>query len=307
MEHDEMSMEEVLMIKTAWYYYVENLTQQKISELLGISRMRVIRLLEKSKQNGIVQFKIREGSASRMQLEKQLANTYNLKDAFVVNVSSEANINTTIAQAAAMYINHRLKEDSFINIGYGDTANRILNNLATMTEKPVSCVSLTGGVNYYLPDTRSNIFNAKLYLIPAPLLASSKEMATAMRKEHSVKEILRMVNLSVVTVLGIGAMDDDATILKSGILNKNDLMYLKMQGAVGDLLCHFLDKNGNLVLTGVEDKLISTPLSALNALNNVIGVAGGLQKAEAIRAALLGGYLDVLITDENTALKLVTE
>ena len=65
-----MDYEEALMIKTAWYYYLENMTQQKISELLGISRIRVIKLLEKARQTGIIQFKIREDSASRMQVER---------------------------------------------------------------------------------------------------------------------------------------------------------------------------------------------------------------------------------------------
>ena len=50
-----MDYEEALMIKTAWYYYLENMTQQKISELLGISRIRVIKLLEKARQTGIIQ------------------------------------------------------------------------------------------------------------------------------------------------------------------------------------------------------------------------------------------------------------
>ena len=178
--------EEALIVKTAWYYYLENMTQQKISELLGISRMRVIKLLEKARQTGVIQFKIREDSASRMELERRLAEAYQLKDPFEVPTSPEADsVNESIARAAAMYISDRLSENSFINMGYGDTPSRILTNLATMTERPISCVSLTGGVNYYLPNTQSNIFNAKLYLIPTPLLAASKEVVAAMRQEDS--------------------------------------------------------------------------------------------------------------------------
>lgn len=303
-----MDYEETLMIKTAWYYYLENMTQQRISELLGISRMRVIKLLEKARQTGIIQFKIREESANRMQLERKLMEHYGLKDVFVVPTNpNEEEKNETIAKAAAMYISDRLTENSFINLGYGDTLSRVLNNLATMMEHPISCVSLTGGVNYYLPNTRSNVFNAKLYLIPAPLLASSKEMVAAMREETSVKEISRMVMLSSLTVVGIGAMNDNATILKSGILNQNDFLYLKMQGAVGDVLSHFINKDGELVMTGVEDRLISTPLSTLKELDNVIGVSAGTEKVEAIRAALCGNYLDILITDEDTAFRLTGE
>lgn len=130
-----------------------------------------------------------------MQVERELAAAYGLKDVFVVPSVPDGDLNETIAKAAAMYISGRLTDNCFINMGYGDTPSRVLNNLATMTERPISCVSLTGGVNYYLPNTRSNIFNIKLYLIPAPLLASTKEMVAAMRNEESVMEISRMVKL----------------------------------------------------------------------------------------------------------------
>lgn len=303
-----MDHEEVLMLKTAWYYYLENMTQQRISELLGISRVRVIKLLEKARQTGVIQFKIRKDDADRMEVEKALAEKYGLQDVFIVPTNPSRNpedTNETVAKAAAMYISDRLPEGSFINIGYGDTISRVLGRLATMAEQSISCVSLTGGVSYYLPNARSNVFNAKLYLIPAPLLASTKEMVEAIRMEDSVKEISRMVTLSAYTVVGIGGMSEEATILRSGLINKNDFLYLKMQGAVGDVLSHFYDKDGNLVYTPIEDRLISTPLSTLKELTNVIGVAAGTNKADAIRAALRGKYLNILITDEDTAIKLL--
>ncbi|MCD8140550.1 MAG: hypothetical protein LUE17_12370 [Planctomycetaceae bacterium] len=296
--------EEILLIKTAWYYYIENLTQQKVSELLGISRMRVIRLLEKARTTGVIQFNIRKDSTRRMESEKTLADRYSLKDAFIVPDAPEptqAAINANIARAAAMYINDRLENNRFINIGYGDTPSRVLNVLATMAEEPISCISLTGGVNNYLPNMQSNVFNARLYLLPAPLIVSSREMVEAIRNESSVQEIYRMLSPSAFSVIGIGGLNADATIFKGGILNHNEMLFLKRQGAVGDVLSHFLDARGGLVDTGVEEKLISTPLPTLKSLQNVIGVAAGAAKVEAIRAALLGEYLDVLITDEDTA------
>lgn len=301
-----MDYEEILMVKTAWYYYLENMTQQEISDLLGITRIRVIRLLEKARNSGVVQFQIRHGSVQRMEIERRLVKQYGLTDAFVVPTNpKEEEINETIAKGAAMYIAGRIGENDFINLGYGDTPGRLINHLATIAEHPISCVSLTGGVSYYLPNARSNIFNAKLYLMPTPLVASSKEMAAAMRKEASVTEISRMIGLSSLTVVGIGGMGDSATILKEGILSKNDFLLLQMQGAVGDVLSHFIDKDGNLVETPIEERLISTPLSVLREMENVIAVAAGTEKVEAIRAVLNGGYLNVLITDEATAASLV--
>lgn len=140
-----------------------------------------------------------------------------------------------------------------------------------MVQTPVTCISLTGGVSYYLPNGRSNVFNARLYLMPAPLLASSHEMAAAMRAEASVSEIIRMAKLSSFTLVGIGSMHETATIVRSGIITQNELFRLRMAGAVGDVLCHFVNENGELIPNDIEERLISTPLEQLRAMDNVVG------------------------------------
>ncbi|MDR2552841.1 MAG: hypothetical protein LBD31_06740 [Treponema sp.] len=299
-----MDFEEELAVKAAWHYFLEKKTQQQISELFGISRMRVIKLLNRAEQTGIIKFTIREDNVRRMKLEKQLIEAYGLTDSFVIPTpegAPVAEINDAIAEAAAMYLGSRIKNGEFINVGYGDTTGKILNNLAKNVENPISCISLTGGVSIYLPNARSNVFNARLFLIPAPLLVSSKEMVDAIIEEPPVKEILRMVSLASFTIIGVGGMNDEATILKSGIFSKNDFLYLKMQGAVGDVLCHFFDARGNMLLTPLEERLVSTPPEVLKSLSNVTGVAAGKDKREAIKGALALGYMDILITNEDTA------
>lgn len=304
MNHYETS----LLVKTAWYYYMENMTQQHISEKLGISRMRVVKLLDKARKNGVVQFKIAPSHSETLFIEQKLTRKWQLKDAFVIPTPpAGASLNESIARAAAMYICDRLSENMYINMGYGDTPSRVLNHLATMTEFPISVVSLTGGVSYYLPNVQSNIFKARLHLYPAPLLVSSRDMCAAMRQEPTIQAISRMVRLANISVVGIGGMKGTPTILSNGILNRDDLSCLSMQGAVGDILTHFIDKEGKLIHSDIEERLLSVSLEQLNELDNVIAVAGGTSKLEAIRAALKGGYLDVLITDEETAAGLVED
>ena len=298
-----VNYEESLMVKAAWYYYFENMTQQAIAERLSVSRMRVIRLLENARQTGIIQFRLRSDGVSVMEQSQQLMDKYHLKDVFLIPETNpgEAHPNESVARAGAMYIADRLSEEGCINVGYGDTISRTLNHLATMVQNPVTCISLTGGVSNYLPNTRSNVFNAKLCLMPAPLLTSSAEMAAAMRAENSVNEIIRMTDYSSFTLVGIGALGENATIFHSGLLSPTDMFFLKMNHAVGDVLGHFIDQDGNLIHTPIEDRLISTPLDKLKETSNVIGLAAGQEKIEAIRAVLRGGYLDILITDETTA------
>ena len=303
-----MNYEESLMVKAAWYYYFENLTQQAIADRLCISRMRVIKLLEAARQTGVIQFRLRSDGVGMMEVSRRLMEKYHLKDVFIIPTpDAGAQPNEAVARAGAMYVADRLGDNACINVGYGDTLSRTLNHLATMVQSPVTCISLTGGVSYYLPNAHSNIFNARLVLMPAPLLASTPEMAAAMLAESSVSEIIRMASLSSFTLVGIGAMDDSATIIKSGMLSQADLLRLRTSRAVGDVLCHFLGADGQLIPTPIEDRLIATPLSGLKAMPNVVGLAAGAQKVEAIRAVLRGGYLDVLITDEATADLLLRE
>lgn len=303
-----MKYDDELVSKAAWYYYIENMTQQSIAEKLGISRMKVIRLLEAARETGIIQFRISQGNGNQLPIEQKLRQQWNLKNVLIIPTpDNKSRLNEHLALAAANFLADQVTENTFINMGYGDTPSRVLNHLANITDVPVSIVSFTGGVSYYLPNSTSNVFKARLHLYPAPLVLSSKEVCQSILQEPSVKEIRRMVKLSSFSIVGIGAMNPDATILSNGILSQNDFAYLTMKGAVGDILTHFIDKNGVPVVTSIEDRLVSTPLDTLKELNNVIGIAGGEQKVTVIRAALRGGYIDSLITDEDTAKKLIGE
>lgn len=304
---NKLDYEHFLMVKTAWYYYIENYTQQAIAQLLGVSRGKIIALLARARQTGLIQFNLRQDSAQRMALERAVISRFRLKDAFIVPAASTlADCRESAAQAAAMYILHRAEPGAYINVGYGVTTSRVIHHLAAAAEEPLNLVSLTGGANYYLPTSHpTSAFNAKLYLTPAPLVLSTKALRDALFQEPAVREIQRMRPLSAMSVVGVGNMADDATSIKNGILTKQDFTLLKMQGAVGDILSHFLDKNGAPVAPWLEQRLVSASLETLRSLENVICVAADPAKAEAILAALRGGYLDVLITDEDTAAALL--
>ena len=295
--------EEELMIKIAWYYYIENLTQQEIAKILGINRIKILRLLDKAKENGLINFQIRNSSAKRLNMENQFKEIFHLSDVLIIpTVPSSDSLNDSLAQAASMYINQRLKDNSYINMGYGDTPSRILNYLAQRSESPINVISLTGGVNYYLPNAQSNVFNARLHLIPSPLILSSAFIMEELKKEQAIQRIVNMALLSDFTVVGIGGVDTNtATIIKNAILTPDDYLFLTKQGAVGDILSHFIDINGNLIDTDLEKRLMNPALSDIEKFNNVIGVAGGVHKVEAVYATLVASYLDVLITDESTA------
>ena len=295
-----------LATKAAWYYYMEDSTQAQIAEVMGISRAKVIRLLEEARAQGIVQFSFRKNDSQRVSAEQLLIDRFGLKDAFVVPTPLDSSaINQSIAQGAAHYVSDHLREDGYLNIGYGDTVSRMLGFLAKNREESLNVVSLTGGVSYYLPTVGTTAYSMHLFLTPSPLVVSSRQVRDALLDEKSLQDVSTMTEYADMSVVGIGAAVEGATVLRNGILNEGELTVLKMQGAVGDVLNHFMDKDGNLIQTEIEDRVISTDLDKLRQLKNVVGVAGGKDKVTAIKAVLNGGYLNVLITDSDTAAELL--
>ena len=295
-----------LATKAAWYYYMEDSTQAQIAEVMGVSRAKVIRLLEEARAQGIVQFSFRKNDSQRVSAEQLLIDRFGLKDAFVVPTPLDSSaINQSIAQGAAHYVSDHLREDGYLNIGYGDTVSRMLGFLAKNREESLNVVSLTGGVSYYLPSVGTTAYSMHLFLTPSPLVVSSRQVRNALLDEKSLQDVSTMTEYADMSVVGIGAAVEGATVLRNGILNEGELTVLKMQGAVGDVLNHFMDKDGNLIQTEIEDRVISTDLDKLRQLKNVVGVAGGKDKVAAIKAVLNGGYLNVLITDSDTAAELL--
>src|SRR4030042_4357515 len=214
--------------------------------------------------------------------------------------------------AAAQYIQSKVKSNYYINVGYGDTISLVVRHLINILDSHVSLVSMTGGVSYYVPYIIAGVHKSEytgqtpgIYLIPSPLIASTPEIAQQFLSDESVKSIINMNKLAYMSIVGIGAVLETATIFRDNKISHNEMALLKMNGAVGDILSQFYDKNGKVINCELHNRLITTKLDVLKQYNNVIGVAAGESKVNAIHAALIGGYLNVLITDEDTAKRLV--
>lgn len=302
---DDPSNKEYEITKVAWYYYVENLTQQKIAELIGVSRITVNKMLDEARNKGIIQFNIPLKYLKKIELEKAIKEKYNLEDVLIIPTGEEENLKPMLGKAAAIYIENLLEDNSYINIGYGETLNSLISHLTKTSEKSFSIISLTGGVMPYLPYYSNSNNKLSLNLIPAPLFMDNWDAAAKIQLERSVQDIFDLSSLASLSVTGIGELSEDSTVQKSGIISKMDIKKMLMKGAVADILMHFIDKDGNVIESEYENKLVSTSLDKLREMHNIIAVAAGDSKVNAIDAAMKTKIFNRLITDENTAKQLL--
>ena len=299
-------------IRVSWYYYKVGMTQEEIAKRLGINRARVIKILDTSRRDGIVSFHVNSPYGNCLKLEKQLIDHWNLRDAFITPQIENEMINRNIASACAQYIEINLsKEDTHIGIGWGNTVSLLLKYLSLGNFRDASLITLSGGIPAYLQYTyKEDIsplskFNNRFYIIPAPLLVTSADTCQSILEEPEVNQIIRMAELANIAVVGIGAVSADATFASFGHITAHELEILRKQGAVGDILGQFYDKDGCVLDVQYHDRLIAIKLEKLKDMQHVIGIAGGEHKIEAIRGALRGGYIHSLITDEQTAIGLL--
>lgn len=302
-----------VVVRAAWLYYKDGLTQAEIAKRLIVSRATVGRLLNTAREEGIVRFEISTDHLSAFELSKDLRARYGLTDAIVVPRISigprDQETNQRLAEAAAAYLRRFLRPGAVIGVGWGDTVMRILFALTRDSLTGVTIAAVAGGIDAYTREvtaTNSNGLNAHLRIIPAPLVASSARIAEALREDASVTGVLRLAESAVATLTGVGSNGPQASSIRAGLFTDARVESYRELGAVGDMLGEWFAADGSVVRGAGWDRRIGMSIEQLREMPNVIGVAGGIEKVDAIAGALRGRYLDVLITDEDVAEALVS-
>jgi DNA-binding transcriptional regulator LsrR (DeoR family) len=127
-----------------------------------------------------------------------------------------------------------------------------------------------------------------------------------MYSERYVLEAVALFKSITLALVGIGAVEPSRLLAASGnVFSGRELESLSARGAVGDICLRFFDAEGVPVITPLNDRVIAIELEDLKRASRVIGIAGGRRKTAAIRGALQGHWINVLITDRATAERLV--
>lgn len=309
---------EELLLRAAWYYYKDELTQDEIARRLSMSRASVGRLLDRARKVGLVSINLNTEYLDAFELSGRLRRTFGLAEALVVpdhekEPADHHVLNARIGLGGAQFMSTHLRPGGSLGVGWGETVSRVIAAISFGAVGPVRMVTLTGGVEGYLQailPSKGEVTTdpsevTSVSVIPSPVMASTPELAAALRAEPTIQQVLKQACSVEHALVGVGTPAADATIVHMGYLNREDVRGLRERGVAGDILGQFFDADGNVVDLPIHDRRIGIELSDLAHIPKVVGVAGGLHKAEAILGALHGGFLDVLVTNELTAIRLL--
>jgi lsr operon transcriptional repressor len=305
-----------LLLRVAWFYYKDELTQDEIAKRLSVSRASVGRMLDRARKVGLVSIQLNADHLNSFEVSRQLRRTFGLAEALVVpdhepGQPDQHELNARLGLGGAQFMSTHLRPGGTLGIGWGETVARVIAATNFGSVGPVHMVGLTGGVDAYLQAFLSSKGEngeadaVSATVIPTPIVASTPELAAALKAEPLIQEVLKQACAVEQAIVGVGTPTADASIVQMGYLKSGDASSLRDHGVVGDILGQFFDAAGNVVKLPIHDRRIGIDLADLSRISKVVGVAGGLSKVEAILGALRGGYLDVLVTNEMTALRLL--
>lgn len=312
-----------LIFKCCSLYYQDGLGQKEICELLGISRPTVSRMLTIGKERGIVRIEIQNpDNIAYGQLERELEKKYHLQEVIIVPSSPLSDgqypISSAIGSATLEYLSRILMDGFLVGITMGLAIQNVArSDYFIRSPIKVTFVPLVGGVaesrldihSNYLAQELAERFAGDCVQFFSPAVFSQREVLEGFLAERTIRNVTNLYSRLDLVLMGIGIPSTEhSTILRTGYVDRSILAEFAARGAVGDIALRYFDADGNTEpFQDFNERVAGIPLDLLKKIPRRVGVAGGSQKQAAVRGAIRGGFINVLITDIDCAEHLVQE
>ena len=298
-------------------YYEQGMNQPAIAERLHISQSRVSRWLKQAAEEGIVRTVVIPPDGVFPELEERIAQLYGLRQVLVVETAAgESSLLSGLGAAAASYLETTLENDARVGFSsWSETLLATVDAMMPLKRKQVGAiVQVMGGVGNpevqvkatQLTHRFARLTGAEPIFLPTPGIVSSRSARDALLQDPLVRDTENEWSRLTDVLVGIGSVAPSPLLRVSGnALPDAELSMLAELGAVGDVAMRFFDADGRPVESELDDRVVGIDAETLRAIPRRVGVAGGARKFDAIRGAMRGKWIDVLITDLGTAQRLV--
>lgn len=289
------------------------MTQDAVAKQLGLTSLKVNRLLAEARASGLVQITINARLASCLQLEAELHRECGLHEVVVLPTPQDlGQISGLLGRAAADYLSRHLDEVSVrgIGVGWGATVRETIRFVRPGQWPQLRVNSIMGGLTRGLEintfETVSALaarLGAQCSYLAAPLYAGSAESRRILVSQDVFKESLDTMATNDVALLSVGDLSHQSLLIRYGLPRDVSAESLQQAGAVGDILGQFLDARCSLVDHPINQRVISPERQALTRVPRVI-IAWGAQGGH-FGAVLRRKLASVLITDEAAAVEVL--
>ena len=298
-----------LLHLAAKLYYMDDLSQSEVAELVGVSRSQVSRLLARARERGIVRMWVEEYEPRNRVLEEQIANRFRLNHVIVIKTPQGARtgqIRHTVGYFAAPVVSTWIHSHMVIGVAGGRTLYELIRHMIPVQRiEDITVVQLMGNVGpsvsatdaVELSRSLAQRFAGSFYTLNAPAYAPDVYSRDVFLNHEHVRTVWRLFDTMHMALVGIGSLRD-SVFIERGVLKAPDLERLRAQGVVGEICGRFFDATGAECSTDYCERVISVGLDDLRKKPEVVGVTIGQDRVEAILAALRGRRITSLVIDD---------
>ena len=301
--------------RVAWLYHVEGLTQDEVANKVGLNRSRVLRILSAARLDGTVQIRVTTRLSHCVELERALEKRWGLTQAIVLPTpQDEARLRSIIGAEVGAYTSQALAPNMTIGLGWGKTLSAAVPAIVPRNPDGIRVLSLLGGLTRVSDQNPSEFawrvaarLGAECYMMAGPVFAPDPVTRDALAAHTGMSDIFLRARSLDMAIVSVGDLTPHSVFREYGLLTSEELASLERAGAIGDVLCHFVDADGNIVDHPVNRRVLAVNPLDLRGTRNIILASGGWHKLGVIRAALKLLLPTVLIVDELVAERLAGE
>lgn len=302
------------ILRIAQMRYDQRMPQNEIARALDISESTVSRALKAAMDLGFVEIQISPTGLRDFALERRLGQAYGLDFAVVVQPrAGGASVGDVLGRAVARVLEDRVVSGSVVGVSDGDTVAAIAAAARRAKSSDIDVVSLIGGVGApQIPShssevcrTLANGLGARAWQMPVPAIVDSAEAATHLLQTSTVSTVFELMRRASIALVGIGELSPRATVFRHGVIPASRIERIAASGAVGTICGWFYGADGKVISTEFDQRTLSVSPTVLRAVPTRIGVAMHAAKAHAVRAAIVGGWVNAVGLDAETAEELL--
>lgn len=297
-------------VKIAHWYYNLGLTQDEIAKRLFVTRQRVNQIISSLSKKGIVTIKVNGFERGNVKSETLIEEQFGIKQVIVADTYGETgNYLPSLAVVAADYLDEAIKQKMIVGITWGTTLSETISRMSFTNKSECMVVQMfglqsdVGRVVKSADVTRelSDKLDCPGYLLFAPALVEHERTKDSLMNERKIKESFAYMKQCDMALFGIGEISPDNTFCKYGIGTKEDIDKLEEEGFKGLLCLRPIREDGSDQGCFLENRIIGVGIETIRHIPNVVAVAGGKHKAQAIISCLRTGCIDTLIIDDSAA------
>ncbi len=306
--------ERSLALRAAWLHYVGGLRQAQVAKHIGVPSVKAHRLIMRAVAEGAVKVSIEGDIGECTALGLELSQRMGLTFCDVAPDLDEAGIPfRSLGLAGAMRLKRWIDsgEDPVIGIGHGRTLAHAVRAMPRTVTEGQSFVSLLGGLTRNYAANPHDVMHilaektgARAFAMPVPFFANTQHDRQVLLAQRGVWDVFEMANSAALKIAGVGTVRADTQLVRSGMIERDEIDAIKAAGGVGEMLGHFFDSEGRVIETPLTSRTLGVSLSKTRG-DTLAVLAGGPEKVTPLKAVLNSGFLSGLITDERTATALL--